>query len=84
MSASPQTVTSNSTAAYIRELAAQHHVTYLPTQTDMLADDITRLAGDFVKLDEVERLLIGLQRAGHLTRNQLVHLQAQYLRDAKL
>jgi hypothetical protein len=81
MSARSQNVTASSTAAYIRELATQHQVAYSETRTDLLASDITRLAGDVVKLDDIERLLIGLQRAGHLTRRELVHLQAQYLRE---
>jgi hypothetical protein len=83
MPAPDQTLTASSTAALIREMAAQHHVSYIPTQADLLANHITRLAGDIVNLDETECLLIGLQRAGHLTRSQLVHLQAQYLREIK-
>ncbi|SHK06761.1 hypothetical protein SAMN05444159_2330 [Bradyrhizobium lablabi] len=27
-------------------------------------------------------MLIALQRAGHITRDRLVHLQARYLREA--
>ena len=83
MSARPQTATATSTAALIREMAAQHHVTYVPTRSELLAGDITRLAGDHVRLDEVECLLVALQRAGHLSRNELVHLQARYLSETK-
>jgi hypothetical protein len=36
-----------------------------------------------VELDEIERLLIGLQRAGRITRTEMVRLQAQYLRETK-
>ena len=77
-----QTLTS-STAALIRQMAAQHHVSYAPTQTDLLANHITRLSSDTVTLDEIECMLIGLQRAGHITRDELVHLQARYLREAR-
>ncbi len=28
-------------------------------------------------------MLIALQRAGHVTRDRLVHLQARYLRETK-
>ena len=76
-------LTASSTAALIREMAKQYHVSYIPTQTDVLANHITRLAGDSVRLDEIESLLIALQRAGHITRSEVVHLQAQYLREAK-
>jgi hypothetical protein len=84
MSERPQTVTWNSTAAHIRELAAQHHVTYVRTQSDLLADHMTRLADDAVQPDEIECMLVALHRAGHLSRRELVHLHVKYLREAKL
>ena len=56
---------------------------FYPTKLDAFAQDVTRLAADHVRLDEVECLLLGLQRAGHLSRPELVHLQAKYLREAK-
>ncbi len=74
----------NATALAIRELARQHHVRYVGTQSDALAQHITRLAGDHVVLDEIEQTLVALQRAGHLTRRELVRLQASYLREARL
>ena len=83
MTARPEMVTENSTAAYIRGLAAQHHVAYAQTQSDLLAQHMTRLADDAVQPDEIECLLFALHRAGHLDRQQLVHLQVKYLREAK-
>lgn len=71
------------TATVIRNLAQHHHVAYAWTDNDMLANHITRLAGDDVQLDEVEQLLIALQRSGHLSRMQAVRLQAEYLRESK-
>jgi hypothetical protein len=64
-------------------MAEQHRVAYVPTETDRLAHHITGLAGDHVELDEVEQMLIALQRAGHVSRTELVRLQASYLREAK-
>jgi hypothetical protein len=84
MTARPDEVTQNSTAAYIRELAEQHHVTYIQTPSDRLALHMTRLADDAIQPDEIECMLFALQRAGHLSRQQLVHLQVKYLREAKL
>jgi hypothetical protein len=49
----------------------------------MLAHHITRLAGDDVELDEIEQLLIALQRSGHLSRAEMIQLQASYLREAR-
>ena len=83
MAARRETVTQNSTAAYIRGLAAQHHVTYAQTPSDRLALDMTRLADDAIQPEEIECMLFALQRAGHLSRRELVHLQVEYLREAK-
>jgi hypothetical protein len=79
MSARHQSATANR----IRQLVEEHHVAYVHTENDLLAHHITRLAGDRVELDEVEQMLIALQRAGHLSRIDAVRLQASYLREAK-
>ena len=79
MSAQPR----SATATVIRDLARKYDVTYVATRNDPLAHHITRLAGDHVQLDEVEQLLIALQRAGHLSRTEIARLQASYLREAK-
>ena len=73
----------SATATRIRKLARKYRVAYVRTKRDTLAHHITRLAGDDVELDEIERLLIVLQRAGYLTRIEAVRLQANYLREAK-
>jgi hypothetical protein len=78
-----QSQTVNATARVIENLAEQHHVTYRVTPSDQLAHHITRLAGDDVAFDPIEQLLVGLQRAGHLSRVQAVRLQARYLRETK-
>ncbi|MFZ2141539.1 MAG: hypothetical protein WAV78_32225 [Xanthobacteraceae bacterium] len=71
------------TAARIRKMAQEYHVAYVGTQSDALAHHITRLAGDDVQLDEIEQLLVALQRSGRLTRVEMVQLQASYLREAR-
>jgi hypothetical protein len=48
------------TATVIRRMARKYHVAYVGTKRDALAHHITRLAGDVVKLDEIERLLVAL------------------------
>lgn len=73
---------SSKTAEHVRLLARRFHIAYVETETDRLAHHMSRLAGDTVKLDEIEQLLIGLQRAGHLSRPEMILLQAQYLREA--
>jgi hypothetical protein len=71
------------TATAILTLARQHGVAYTPTAADVWANDVTRLADDNVTLDEVELLLVALQRAGHLSRPEALRLQVNYLREAK-
>lgn len=73
----------NTTAARIRKMALEHHVTYVRTARDTLAHHITRLAGDDVQLDEIEQLLVALQRSGYLSRAEMIQLQANYLREAR-
>ena len=70
-------------AADIRALAHRYGVTYTQTETDVWAEHVTRLAGDDVALDDVELLLIALQRAGHLSRPEALKLQVNYLRAGK-
>lgn len=72
------------TAKVIRNLAVRNRVTYQPTETDRLAGHITRLADDEVDLDAIEKMLVGLVRAGKINRVQMVRLQARYLRESKL
>ncbi|CAK0779223.1 conserved hypothetical protein [Gammaproteobacteria bacterium] len=72
------------TAAAIRALADRYHVICSQTETDVWAYHVTRLAGDEVILDDIEQLLIVLQRTGHLTRPDALSLQANYLREKKL
>jgi hypothetical protein len=83
MSARRQIVAATASVRIIRNLAEQNHVTYQAADSDRLARDITRLAGDEIEFDPIEQLLIGLQRAGRIDRSLMVRLQARYLREAK-
>jgi hypothetical protein len=76
-------LTPSSTAVRIRTLAQTFHVVYVEGPNDRLAHHITRLAGDTVEFDEIEQLLVGLQRAKRITRQEMIQLQAQYLREAR-
>jgi hypothetical protein len=71
------------TASVIRRMAARNHVTASVSENDVFARHVTRLSGDEVLLDDVEQMVIALQRAGLLSRVQAVRLQARYLRENK-
>jgi len=73
----------STTAARIRKMALEHRVTYVRTERDGLAHHMTRLAGDDVELDEIEQLLVALQRSGYLSRAEMIQLQANYLREIR-
>jgi hypothetical protein len=75
--------TLSGTARTILAMAQKHGVAYTKTTSDAWAQTVTRLAGDRVKLDKIELLLIELQRTGHLSRPEALRLQANYLREAR-
>ncbi len=71
------------TASVIRRMAARNNVTASVSENDIFAHHVTRLSGDDVLLDDVEQMVIALQRAGLLSRVQAVRLQARYLRETR-
>lgn len=84
MSARRQTAAPGTyTASVIRRMAARNNVTASLSENDAFAHHVTRLSGDDVLLDDVEQMVIALQRAGLLSRVQAVRLQARYLRENK-
>lgn len=74
-------MSTSSTGEMIMSLALKHNVTYVKTAHDVLADTITGLAGDNVKLDPVEKTLLALGRAGVISPERVVPLQFSYLRE---
>lgn len=66
---------------YILSLATAHGVSYVEISTDRLANTITHLADDEVQMDEIERLLIALERAGVIKSAAVVPLHISYLRE---
>lgn len=66
---------------YIVGLAHRYGVTYLKTPNDELAEVITRLSDDDIEMDDVELLLIALERAGVVANKYVVPLHINYLRE---
>lgn len=69
------------TAQHIRDLARLHNVQYVRTGDDALAEVVSALAGDEGALDEIEQLLIALERAGVVASADVVPLHVRYLRE---
>ena len=66
---------------YITGLARQHRIHYAKTSNDALAEVITRLADDSVKMDQIGLLLLALERAGVIPTEDVVPLHINYLRE---
>lgn len=66
---------------FVIELAKYHNVSYNYNSIDQFADSVTSLAGDDVKHDHVEDLLVALKRAGKLSMQQVARLSVSYLRE---
>jgi hypothetical protein len=68
---------------YVRWLAGVYKVRYVPTAADQWAETVTRLAGDDVRSGQVQDLLVALQRAGKLSKDDMARLLVNYLRECK-
>ena len=66
---------------YITGLARQHRIHYAKTSNDALAEVITRLADEGVKMDQIALLLLALERAGVIPTEDVVPLHITYLRE---
>lgn len=68
-------------ADYITGLAQLHGVHYERTPDDAIADVVAALANDQTKMDQVELLLLALERAGVIPSEDVVPLHVNYLRE---
>lgn len=66
---------------YITGLARQHGIRYERTPDDAMADVITALADDELKMDGVILLLLALERAGVVPSEEVVPIHINYLRE---
>ncbi len=68
---------------YVQRLARKHKIKYVFSYMDQWAETVTRLAGDSVRQDRTEDLLIALKRAGKITQQDVARLTVNYLRERK-
>ncbi|MCS4061707.1 hypothetical protein [Pseudomonas putida] len=73
----------NSVAELVIALAAKHGITAEMDRIDRLASTFTSLAGDDVKLDEIEILLVHLARKEIISQEELFSLVEKYLDESK-
>jgi hypothetical protein len=65
----------------IKQLANQHSITHQHSQLDEWGKTISRLSDNEVELDEIQWLLVELNRAGILTGKDNAQLHFQYLQE---
>jgi hypothetical protein len=63
-----------SVAEYVQELAKREGVVFTPAFADTWAVAVTKLAGDDVKSDATDDLLVALRRADKLTPREMTRL----------
>lgn len=80
-SESGEPIPTSGIAEFILDLARRHGVRYVETPTDAFADTLARLAGEEIEMDEIEMLILALERAGVLPSEAVVPLHISYLRE---
>ena len=68
-------------AVYVRQLAKREGIVFVPTFADIWATAVTKLAGDEVKSDATDDLLVALTRAGKLTPRDMTKLVIAHHRN---
>ena len=66
---------------YVMDLADSCQVAYVRTYADEWAENVSRLAGDDVRTDVIENLVIALKKEKKVTGLEAVHLLTNYLRE---
>ena len=78
------TLPTKNVGSFVIELAEHHNVSFTYNSLDQFAASVTRLAGDDVKQDRIEDLLVSLKRAGKLSMQQVAQLSVNYQKEREL
>ena len=68
---------------FVERFARAHNVFYKRTQMDDWAEAVTRAAGDDVRLDRVEKLLVALKKRNLINGSQAARLMTNHMRESK-
>ena len=71
------------TALYVRDLARNEGIGFNPIYADRWASSVTKLAGDEVRSDSTDDLLVALTRSGKMTPKDMVALVIKHHKDLK-
>lgn len=67
--------------SYIERLAEHYNIIHQRTGLDEFAEAVTRMAGDEIKLDPTEKLLVALKKKELINAKQLSRLLSNYLKE---
>lgn len=70
-------------SGFIRSLAERYGVHYSESRLDKVSRIVTQLAGDDVNPDNIEGLLINLNREGVIAGSDMMKLHSRYLDELK-
>lgn len=68
--------------SYIERFAEHYNISHQRTGLDEFAEAVTRMAGDEIKLDPTEKLLVTLKKKELINARQLSRLLSNYLKEA--
>ncbi len=71
------------TARFVRDFAKKEGISFKPIFADRWALSVTKLAGDEVKSDSTDDLLVALTRSGKLSPNDMVALVIKHHLELK-
>jgi hypothetical protein len=69
--------------AYVERLACANNVTYVRSKLDDWAEAVTRAAGDDVRLDQTEKLLVALKKKKLIDGRQAARLLTNHMRETR-
>lgn len=73
----------DSVASQVKKMAKMYGISYKENPMDNWARTVTTLAGDNVKTDPIKDLIIVLKRAGKISKKEVAHLMASYIKERR-
>jgi hypothetical protein len=68
-------------SGFVSDLAERYGVAYVRTGLDDWADSVAQVLGDYVEMDETDKLLIALKKAGVIDGRQAARLISSHRRE---
>ncbi|CDN87513.1 hypothetical protein, partial [Hydrogenophaga intermedia] len=79
----PDPLPTANVAGFVAELAREHGVVVIRTKLDQVAEKLTELSGDDVRLDATELALLNLTERGIITAREMNVLILNHIREQR-